>query len=224
MKGVLVFDMDGVLVDVTDSYRETILRTVARFTGRQVTRDYVQQFKNRGGFNDDFQLSYTAIRELGGRATIDEVVQYFQQVFLGENGDGLILQEKWIPRDGLLDRLASQWRLAIFTGRPRYEAHLTLNRFARPACFDPVVGNEDVANPKPAPDGLIQIRAAFPCLPVIYIGDTVDDAHSARAAGVPFIGVAAPHNTRREELERLFAAEGARAVIADVNEIEGVLE
>jgi len=31
---VLVFDMDGVLVDVSDSYRETIIRTVAHFTGK----------------------------------------------------------------------------------------------------------------------------------------------------------------------------------------------
>jgi HAD superfamily phosphatase len=33
MKPLLVFDMDGVLVDVTESYRETIAQTVERFTG-----------------------------------------------------------------------------------------------------------------------------------------------------------------------------------------------
>ena len=32
-KPILVFDMDGVLVDVTASYRETIARTVEHFTG-----------------------------------------------------------------------------------------------------------------------------------------------------------------------------------------------
>ena len=31
---MLVFDMDGVLVDVTESYRETIVRTVEHFTGK----------------------------------------------------------------------------------------------------------------------------------------------------------------------------------------------
>ena len=35
---ILVFDMDGVLVDVTESYRETIARTVAHFTGVEITR------------------------------------------------------------------------------------------------------------------------------------------------------------------------------------------
>ncbi len=36
---LIVFDMDGVLVDVSESYRETIVRTVEHFTGR---RDYAR--------------------------------------------------------------------------------------------------------------------------------------------------------------------------------------
>ena len=34
---VLVFDMDGVLVEVTESYRETIVQTVENFTGKTIT-------------------------------------------------------------------------------------------------------------------------------------------------------------------------------------------
>lgn len=223
MKGILVFDMDGVLVDVTDSYRETIIRTVEHFTGRRVTRDFIQEVKNRGGFNDDFQLSHTVSRELGFEVSYDDVVDHFQRIFLGENNDGLILQEKWLPQDGLLTKLAQDWRLAIFTGRTRDEARLTLDRFARDLAFDPVIGNQEVENLKPAPDGLLRIRAECPDLSAIYLGDTVDDARSARAAGVPFIGVAAHHNSRREDLVRLFQAEGAQAVVENVNEVVGVL-
>jgi phosphoglycolate phosphatase-like HAD superfamily hydrolase len=39
--------MDGVLVDVTESYRETIARTVERFTGAAITREKIQEYKNR---------------------------------------------------------------------------------------------------------------------------------------------------------------------------------
>ena len=38
MNRTLVFDMDGVLVDVTDSYRATIVETVRHFTGIEVER------------------------------------------------------------------------------------------------------------------------------------------------------------------------------------------
>ena len=46
---MLVFDMDGVLVDVTDSYRETIVKTVEHFTGKTIERDSIQDYKNQGG-------------------------------------------------------------------------------------------------------------------------------------------------------------------------------
>jgi HAD superfamily phosphatase len=218
MKGLLIFDLDGVLVDVTDSYRETIIRTIGQFTGRQVSREFIQQIKNQGGFNDDFQLSHKVIRDFGVDPGYEQVVDYFQSIFLGKNNDGLILRERWLPVNGLLDHLGERWRFAIFTGRTRDEARLTLDRFAREVAFDPIIGNEEVEHQKPAPDGLLKILAAHPGAAAYYLGDNIDDARSARAAGVPFIGVS--HTT---ELTRLFEAEGARAVIADVNEVERVL-
>ncbi len=223
MQGLLIFDMDGVLVDVTDSYRETIIRTIERFTGRRVSRDYIQEIKNRGGFNDDWALCNTVIREFGFEAAYQEVVDHFQRLFLGENNDGLILQEKWTARDGLFERLSQDWRFAIFTGRTSDEARLTLDRFVPRLNFDPIVGNTDIENLKPAPDGILKARAAHPDLEPTYIGDNIDDARSARAAGVAFIGVAGDENSRGDELRRLFADEGARAVIESINELERVL-
>ncbi len=222
-QGVLIFDVDGVLVDPSDSYRETIIRTVEHFTGHRITRDNIQQVKNSGGFNDDWALSRKIIRGFGFDPPYREIVEYFQRLFLGENNDGLMLQEKWFARDGLLDNLARGWRLAIFTGRTKEEACLTLGRFAPQVAFDPIIGNKDVEKLKPAPDGLLKICAAFPGVHAVYLGDTVDDARSARAAGVPFIGVASAENTRRAELAELFAREGARAVIESINELEQVL-
>jgi phosphoglycolate phosphatase-like HAD superfamily hydrolase len=58
---------------------------------------------------------------------------------------------------------------------------------------------------------------------LIFVGDTVDDARSANAAGLPFIGIAAATHSRRDDLLKLFADEKAAAVIENVNEIEGVL-
>jgi HAD superfamily hydrolase (TIGR01548 family) len=223
VNGVLIFDMDGVLVDVADSYRETIIRTIERFTGRRVTREFIQDIKNEGGFNDDWALSNKVIRDFGFRPRYREVVECFQRLFLGENNDGLILREKWTAQNGLFERLAESWRLAIFTGRTRAEARLTLDRCAPHLLFDPIVGNEEVENLKPAPDGILKVREVWPGLEALYVGDTIDDARSACAAGIDFIGVASRENTRREELAALFRREGARAVIESINELEHAL-
>lgn len=129
VKDLLIFDMDGVLVEVTESYRATIQATVKHFTGYEPTRTEIQDWKNQGGWNDDWLLSHAMIRQQGAAGTYDEVVDYFQELFLGENNDGMILREEWIAKDGLFERLAVNHTLAIFTGRLGWEADITLNRF-----------------------------------------------------------------------------------------------
>jgi HAD superfamily phosphatase len=220
---ILVFDMDGVLAEVTESYREAIVQTVRHFTGQTIARDLIQDYKNQGGWNNDWKLSQKICADLGVAVDYGVVVDYFNGIFFGNDADGLILREQWIPRPGLLDRLASRFELAIFTGRLQSEAAPTLRRFVPDVRFAPIIGAEDVSNPKPAPDGLLRIRDQSPGAELFYVGDTVDDSRSAKAAGVPFIGIASPANSRHGEIVRLLQADGAIAVLDDVNQIEEVL-
>src|SRR4051794_18783744 len=101
-KPLLVFDMDGVLVDVTESYREAIAQTVEHFTGAKVAREKIQEYKNQGGFNDDWKLSHHIVREAGVDAAFEDVRDRFQQLFHGDGTNGLILREQWVARPGTL--------------------------------------------------------------------------------------------------------------------------
>ena len=198
-KDLLIFDMDGVLVEVSESYRETIQQTVEHFTGRRISRETIQEWKNQGGWNDDWALSHALIRSAGFDVAYQDVVNHFQKLFHG----GLMLRERWIADNGLLDRLTAHLHCAVFTGRLRWEAELTLTRFA-PDTFHPVIGADDVSRPKPHPEGILKIRELVPHRRAWYVGDTVDDARSAKAAGVPFIGIASSTALRRDELIGLF--------------------
>ena len=223
MDTIIVFDMDGVLAEVTGSYREAIVQTVEHFTGKRVTRDLIQQYKNAGGWNNDWALSQRLAADLGVEVPYGEVVDYFNLIFIGSNGNGLITREQWFPKPGLLERLRDKYGLAVFTGRLQYEAEITLKRFVPGFTFDPVLCADHVANGKPAPDGLLAIQRMKPGRKLIYVGDTVDDARCARAAGVPFIGIAAQGHLRRDDLLRLFEAEQAIKVLENVNQIEEIL-
>jgi HAD superfamily phosphatase len=222
-RGLLVFDMDGVLVDVSESYREAIRATVHHFTGREVSHDLIQQYKNAGGWNNDWALSHKIINDLGVQAEYHAVVDYFQHIFFGSNHDGFMRREKWLPAPGLLGRLQQRFALAIFTGRLRSEVEITLHRFVPDFHFDMIVPDDEVPNPKPAPDGLLLIRSRLKGDPAWYVGDTVDDARSSRAAGIPFIGIASPSSPSPQELSELLKKEGAVHVLANINEIESVL-
>jgi HAD superfamily phosphatase len=56
----VILDVDGVLVDVADSYRRAIVETVEHVYGDSIRREEIQQFKNAGGFNNDWELTYAA--------------------------------------------------------------------------------------------------------------------------------------------------------------------
>jgi HAD superfamily phosphatase len=214
-KSFLVFDMDGVLVDVTDSYRETIVQTVEHFTGKTITRELIQDYKNQGGWNNDWSLSQKICADLGVEIPFPKVVEYFNWLFLEQ---GLIHRERWLPRAGLLDHLSERFDLAIFTGRNQQEAGITLEREGVRERFL-VIASDDVENEKPAPDGLLKIAGLHPGRKMLYVGDTVDDARCARSANVPFIGIAAPQSPGRERLLELFHQEGAIQVLENINEI-----
>ncbi len=89
VKDLLIFDMDGVLVEVSESYRETIQQTVQHFTGNRPTREAIQEWKNQGGWNDDWKLSTAMIRKAGVEVEHNDVVDHFQRLFHGDGTDGL---------------------------------------------------------------------------------------------------------------------------------------
>ena len=126
--GVLIFDMDGVLVDVTGSYRETIRQTVRYFTGREIENERIQDLKNAGGWTNDWAVSHRVIEDLGFDVDYGTVVAQFQTIFLGQGDDGLMQRERWVARPGLLEGLSQRYDLAVFTGRTRQEARLTLDQ------------------------------------------------------------------------------------------------
>ena len=56
----VVLDIDGVLVDVADSYRRAIVESIDHVYGETIDRTDVQQFKDAGGFNNDWELTDAA--------------------------------------------------------------------------------------------------------------------------------------------------------------------
>jgi HAD superfamily hydrolase (TIGR01548 family) len=56
----VILDIDGVLVDVADSYRRAIVESIEHVYGETIDKENIQLFKNAGGFNNDWELTYAA--------------------------------------------------------------------------------------------------------------------------------------------------------------------
>ena len=218
---VIIFDVDGVLVDVRGSFHSTVLETVRFFTGQKVTRAQLHQWKNRSGFNDDWKLSTAWVRSLGGKQQYDEVKKKFVELYWGVNGKrGNVDYERWLLPRAALQRLAKRAELALFTGRVRTETDYTLEGLGLGGFFKQIVTAEDVAKPKPDPEGLLKILGGRDRAKAVYLGDNVDDAIAAAAAAIPFVGVLPQAAWARRERRALLTKHGALLVLRDVKEFE----
>ena len=221
---LIIFDIDGVLVDVRGSFHSTVLETVRFFTGKRVTHAQLHQWKNRSGFNDDWKLSTAWVQSLGGAQQYDEVKKKFVELYWGANGQrGNVDYEKWLLPRTVLRRLARHAELALFTGRVRMETDYTLDRLGLREFFTRIVTAEDVDKPKPDPEGLLKILAGRDPARALYIGDNVDDAIAAAAAKIPFVGILPQAANARGARRALLTKHGALAVLRDVTELESRL-
>jgi HAD superfamily hydrolase (TIGR01548 family) len=222
---IIVFDVDGVLVDVRESFHKTVLETVRFFTGQRVTRKEFQTWKSKPGFNDDWKLSTAWVQSLGGTQSYEEVKNKFVELYWGKNGKpGNAAREKWLLPRPSLRRLAERAELALFTGRVRQETDYTLDRCGVREYFRHIVTVEDVSRPKPDPEGLLKILAGRPPEKAIYLGDNIDDAVAAQAAQIPFLAVLKRHSEARLIRWPQLVGCGAVALLGSVGELEAWLE
>lgn len=217
---LIIFDVDGVLVDVRGSFHRTTLQTVAFFTGKRVTLAELQRWKNRSGFNDDWTLSTAWVQSLGGKFQYEEVKRKFTELYWGENGAGNVNREKWLLPRAALTRLSKRAELAIFTGRTRKELDHTLEMSQVRDFFSTVVTVEDVLHPKPHPEGLLKILNRRDPKTAIYVGDSVDDAIASRSAQMPFVGVLFGRGKARQIRADLLQEQGAKGLIGKVTDLE----
>ena len=217
----LLFDLDGVIADVEESYRRCVLETAGTF-GVEVTREELATLVLAGDANNDWVLTQRILAGRGVEASLDAVTEAYQQVYLGTStSPGLRESERLLVARDVLSGLADRLPLAIVTGRPREEAEWFLEREGLTDLFQAVVCMEDgPLKPDPAP-----VRSAASSLGVErawMIGDTPDDIRAAAGAGAVPIGVVAPGPNPEASAMALREA-GAATVIATVDDLMQLL-
>ena len=187
----ILFDLDGVLADVNDSYRRAIIETAASF-GVTVTEGDIAEAKSAGGANDDWELTKRLCLDHGVDVEYDDVLARFEEIYQGRgDSPGLKSKERPLIDRSTWSRWAARLPLGVVTGRPRSDAEEVLDRFGLLADMSVLVARED-APLKPDPMG---VRLAMERLTVDHawlVGDTPDDVEAARSAGVVPIGVVSP--------------------------------
>ena len=225
-KQAILFDMDGVLVDVSSSYRKAIQKTVGFFTDKEAAADEIQEFKQKGGYNNDWDLTEAIIKKRGKLVPKAEIIEKFQELYFGDKGKGgFIENEKWLLSKNILEKLHVKYMLGIVTGRPREETLYVLKKFQVENLFDAVVFMEDYPADKAKPDPY-PIRLALEKLgskAAVYVGDSVDDITAAKKAGIKAIGCIPP-GVSDSPLRELLLERGAEKIFKEITEIRQLAE
>jgi len=219
-KNLIVFDIDGVLIDVGNSYRLAVKKTYEYFSGQELQPEKIQEAKNLGGLNNDWDLTEYLLLEQCIVMEKQLIIDKFQEFYFGENGDGLIQNEELLICKNILKSLAKNHQLAIFTGRPRKEAIFSLEYFGIKQLFSEIVTMDDLDTDlqKPNPYGLFMIMSKIKPKNIFYLGDTLDDMIAAHEAKVHAVGVLPPQDKTRN-LKKLLKLNGAMVVLNNVNEV-----
>jgi HAD superfamily phosphatase len=201
----LLFDLDGVVVDVTNSYRRAIIDTAETF-GVSISNADVARAKSDGGANDDWELTARLCRASGLDVDLSEVTARFEAIYQG-TGATRGLKENELP---MIDaETLGKWRstlpLGIVTGRPATDAHDVLERFDLRQFFETVVTRDD-APMKPDPAPVQMALANLGAESGWMLGDTPDDLTAARLAGVVPIAVRAKADGTDPDDQALFSA------------------
>ena len=218
MKPLLIFDIDGVLVDVSKSYRAAIKQTVEHFTGKEITLEEIQALKNKGGYNNDWDAAEELIKERGKNIEKRKIISKFQQYYVKLMDNEPLLIDK-----NLLKTLSEKYVLAVFTGRNKKETDYVLRVNGIKKYFSKTIAMEDVSKRKPDPEGLLKIANGWKTKDAYYFGDMIDDMRAAKAAKMIPIGVLPPQD-KSKNIKELLARNGAQSIIDNINQIDVVLE
>lgn len=185
----LIFDIDGILVDVSNSYREVIRRTASSFLNCKVKMSEVTEIKNKVGMNNDWDATYSLINN--PKIPFETVKSYFQSLYLGTpKRKGFINKEKLLISKKILKRLKKKYgKLGIATGRPRKETNYVIKKNKLEDIFDYIAAMEDVRNGKPAPDVILKVIKKLKLKNSVYIGDSPSDVLAAKRAGISCLQV-----------------------------------
>lgn len=179
----VIVDLDGTMVDTAGDFRIAINRMRAEFDLPPLPVTTITDFVGRGSehlVRGVLSLDWEAQEVL---ERFDVAMASYQRHYLNINGDHSTVYPD--VREGLQALKEKGLRLACVTNKPiAFTEHL-LNKKGLRSFFEVVYGGDSLPRKKPDPAPLLQVCADFGLEPrqVIAIGDSINDAQAARAAG-----------------------------------------
>ena len=218
--GLILFDIDGVIRSVENSYRLSLKKTVFKFSGWEPSYIDIDNAKNEGIWNNDWDLSLELIKRHIKKENLnleiptrEVIVKCFEKFYFGGDPSkdsqywkGFITNEELLVDKKFFDFLQRNGIMWGFvSGAEPASAKFVLEK--RVGLKSPPLVSMGDAPDKPNPKGFIELSKKLlgdklgpSNIPIAYVGDTIADINTIINARkeIPTqkfisIGIAPPH-------------------------------
>lgn len=185
---VVVFDLDGTLVDTADDLVATVNALLARDHLRPIAQDELKRMVGAGA-RTLLQRAYGAHGVTLAPARLEDLFH----AFLEHYEQNICVHSR--PYAGVEDSLArfadAGWRLAVCTNKMERASVTLLEALGLKQRMDFICGQDSFAYCKPDPRTLLDTIAACHGQPArsVMVGDSRTDIDTAKAAGVGMVAV-----------------------------------
>jgi phosphoglycolate phosphatase len=178
--GLVVFDLDGTLVDSRRDLADAANALLEENGGRRLDQAAVVEMVGEG-----VDLLVGRIMAAGGVQTIPpDAVARFMEIYQGRM---LVYTRLYPGIRETVERAARVTRLAVLSNKPRAASREILEGLGIARFFAEVYGGDGPCPRKPDPRGLWQLGGLAGAAPAetLLVGDSPIDLATARAAGTP---------------------------------------
>lgn len=178
---LVVFDLDGTLVDSASDIAESVNRTLEEWSLPRVEEAVIRGWIGEGAR----RLLQQALEHSGSTLEVDAVFPSLEVHY----GDCLLLDPRVYDgvRETLDDLRGKGVSLAVCTNKPQRFIRPLLQALALDGCFECIVGGDTLPERKPNALPLLHVVDHFGLQPVqcLMVGDSETDVLTAQAAQVP---------------------------------------
>jgi phosphoglycolate phosphatase len=206
---VVAFDLDGTLADTAPDLAAALNHTLGKLGRPAVDPEAVRHLVGHGA------------RALLRRALNDEeLVERGLPIYLDYYAANICVGTRRYPAlEPTMDDLARRGtKLAICTNKPERLTLLLVDALGWTGRFAAIIGADTLPVRKPDPRPLREAIARAGGGRAAFVGDSITDAETARAAAIPFVAVSFGFS------DRPVSELGADAVIDDYAELVPALE